>query len=79
MITNFHRDKVSKVPNKDFRYEYLAIIKLESIIRSEENLCNPQTILEECKHYVKNIKKTRRITKDFEESASDESDHEPNS
>ena len=79
MITNFHRNKVSKVPNKDCPCKCLAFIKLESISRSEENLCYPQTKLEEFKYHVKNIKKARRITKDFEKSASGESGSEPNS
>ena len=53
------------------------MIKLESIIRSEENLSYPQTILEECKYDVKNIRRNRHITDEFETSASDESDNEP--
>ena len=55
------------------------MIKLESTIRSEETLYYPQTILEECKYDVKNIKRSRRITDEFEKSASDESDNEPDS
>ena len=54
----------------------MSLIKLESIIRSEENLCYPQKILEECKYDVKNVKRSRSITDEFGKSASNESDNE---
>ena len=50
----------------------MSLTKLESIIRSEENLCYPQKILED----VKNNKRSRSITDEFEKSASNESDNE---
>ena len=75
--TEFHKNKVSKTPNAKFPYKSLVIIKLESIIRAEENLYYPQTMLEECKYDVNDIKRNRQITKDFERSTSDESDTEP--
>ena len=55
--TNFYKNKVSKAPKEKFLYKCVSLIKLESIIRSEETLHYPQTILEECKYDVKNIKK----------------------
>ena len=75
--TNFYKNKVLKAPNKIFLYKCLSLIKLESVIRSEEFLHYPQTTLKECKYDVKNIKKNRHITDELERSASDESDNEP--
>ena len=60
--TNFHINKVPKAANKKSPYKCLLMIKLESIIRSEENLCYPPAILKECKYDLysirRNIKKT---------------------
>ena len=70
---------MSKAPEEKFRYKCLSLIKSESIIRSGENLCYPQKILEECKYDVKNIKRSRSISDEFEKSASDESGNEPES
>ena len=52
----------------------MSLIRLESVINSEKDLYYPQTILEECKYDVKNIRRNRRITDELEKSASDESD-----
>ena len=52
----------------------MSLIRLESVINSEKDLYYPQTILEECKYDVKNIRRNRCITDELEKSASDESD-----
>ena len=75
--TNFSQNKVSKAPEEKFPYKCLSLIKLETIIRSEETLYYPQTILKECKYDLKNIKRSRLITDEFEKNPSDESDNEP--
>ena len=77
MITNFYNNSVPKVPNANLPYKLLPLIRLESITRTGENLYYSNTILEKCYHEIKKIKKTRRITKKFEKSASDKLDNEP--
>ena len=77
MITHLYNNSVSKVPNANLPHKCLPLIRLESITRTGENIYYPNTILEECYYEIKEIKKTRRITKNFEKSAFNESDNEP--
>ena len=77
--THFYNNKVPKVPKVKTSYKCLSLIKLVSILGVKETLYYSQTLLEECKYDVKNIKGNRRIDYDFEKSSSDKSDNEPES
>ena len=61
IITRFYNNKVPKVPKAKTSYKCLSLIKLESILRVKETLYYSQTLLEECKYDVKNIKENRGI------------------
>ena len=64
------------MPKENLSYEYLSLIILESIIRANKKYY-PQTLLEECKYEVKNIKVENLINDDLEITLSDnESDNE---
>ena len=70
--TNFHKNKASKTTKEDFPHKCLSFIRLESIVKSEENFNHCLIMLEESKYNVNNIKGNRHINDELEKSASDE-------
>ena len=49
---------------------------LESAIKGQNKMHDPQKLLEECKHEIKKKKMENLIHDDFDPSSSDESDNE---
>ena len=69
----------NKIPKQKTPYKCLSMIMLESFLRIKEYCYHPQTFLEQCKHDVNNIKRSRCIDYDFDKSSSDQSDNVPDS
>ena len=71
--TNFQGNKI---PKENATYKCLSLIMLGSVTRVSKKYY-PQTLLEECKHEIKNNKMENLINDDLDLSSSDnESDNE---